>query len=88
MFVVLWESVPQRGKKGSDLCNIHHVLNIFVGHVSAGDGKRILISSMCSSVPVPVQVGGVQVSSFDRIFKGTFCTCSSDTFPPQSVSQV
>lgn len=48
----------------------------------------ILISSMWSSVPVSVQLGNLQISNSDRVLKGTCCTCSSDTFPSQKVSQV
>lgn len=77
MFIAPWERLPQKElRKSQTFCNIHCVIQSFVGHFTAGDW--ILISSMSSGA---VPVGDLQVSSFDRVFKGTFCSCSS--FPSQ-----
>lgn len=95
MFISPWERLPQKELgKSQTFCNIHCVIKSFVGHFTAGGW--ILISSMCSGA---VPLGDLQVSSFDRVFKGPFalvaqtlslhsvsqvCTKHTDKFPPSS----
>lgn len=43
MFISPWECMSQKElKKSQSFCNIHHVIKIFVGRFTAGDGQKAL----------------------------------------------
>jgi len=43
MFISPWEHRPQKElKKPQSFCDVHHVIKIFVGHITAGDAQKAL----------------------------------------------